>query len=306
MKERVENILPNKQRKSSIFDDDYDCSISPFTWLHEFVFVIEKYLNSKIPQAKYKIIYSSVYSAKNLHKNSLKNLERLERLLKKGDISVNSPSFGFLPPSSKKYFISENLNVDFANQFYGINHFHLCNDDRNRDKLLYYVISDDKIYFLTLGGHNELYSQGNIEIIVREFPHIAAKLGIMKMPDMPVDSSFEYSVEQLKKQWTSGGNSSFIIDGAYYTTIHPQTTSQLNTDIIYISNNIMYQFETGLKKFKSELNEVNRILPLCYEDNSLVKNGNILIGDEICKNAKEIKIQYLEKLEEVDEFLALN
>lgn len=260
MKDRVEKILPTNQQTSSVYGKDYDYSISPFKWLHEFIFVIEKYLNSKVPQAKYRIIYSSVYSAKNVHENSLKNIQRLEKLLQTGDISVNLSSFGFLPPSSKSYFNSGNFNVDFTNQFYGIKHFHLCSDDRKRDELLYYVLDGDCIYFLSIGGHSKLYDQENVEILVREFPEIASKVGVTKMPDMPIGDSFKYSIEQLKKHWTSGLNSAFILDDAYYPTIHPQTNSQLNTEIINITNNIVYQFEIALNEFKTKLGEENTIV----------------------------------------------
>src|SRR5690606_33964946 len=138
------------------------------------------------------------------------------------------------------------------------------------------------------------------------FPDIAIKKGIMKMPDMPVGDSFKYSIEQLKIHWTSGLNSAFIIYDAYYTSIHPQTTSRLNTDIINLSNNIVYQFEHALNEFKTKLGEENVIVPLCFEDDNLMKNGSVLIGDEISKNALEVRIPYLEKLEKVDEFLKLN
>lgn len=306
MKDRVEKILPTNQQTSSVYGKDYDYSISPFKWLHEFIFVIEKYLNSKVPQANYTIIYSSVYSTENLHENSLRNLQQLETLLKTGNSSVNKQSYGFLPPSSKNYFNSGNFNVDFTNQFYGIKHFHLCSDDRKRDELLYYVLEGDCIYFLSIDGHSKLYDQENIEILVREFPDIAIKKGIMKMPDMPVGDSFKYSIEQLKIHWTSGLNSAFIIDDAYYTSIHPQTTSRLNTDIINLSNNIVYQFEQALNEFKTKLGEEKLIISLCFEDDNLMKNGSVLIGDEISKNALEVRIPYLEKLEEVDAFLELN
>lgn len=306
MKDRVEQILPSNQKSSSVYEEDYSCTDSPFTWLHEFIFVIEKYLNSKVPQAKYKIVYSSRYSTENLHESSLKKLQQLEKLLQNGDVSVNLPSLGFLPPSSKNYFNSGNFNVDFTNQFYGIKHFHLCSDDRKRDELLYYVLNGSHIYFLSIGGHRKLYDQENIEILVREFPEMARKIGVVKMPDMPVGQPFRYSVNQLKKQWTSGSNSSFIIGDSYFTTIHPQTTSRLNTEIINISNNIVYQYETALNSFKSELAEEYRIVPLRFEDNSLMRKGVILIGDEISKTAIEVRIPYLEKLEVVDQLFALN
>ena len=306
MKVRVENILPKNQQTSSVYGEDYDYTQSPFGWLHEFIFVIEKYLNSKIPQLKYKVIYSSVYSTVGLHQNSLKKLQQLESLLQQGDISINLSSLGFLPPSSKKYFNSGNFNVDFTNQFYGIKHFHLCSDDRSRDELLYYVLDGNHIYFLSIGGHSKLYDQRNIEILVHDFPNTASKNGVMIMPDMPIGEVYTYSVDHLKRQWINGCNSSFVIDGSYYTTIHPQTTSRLNTEIINISNNIIYQYQTALNDFKTRLGKEYRIVPLCFEDNSIMKNEVILIGDEISKTAIEVRIPYLEKLQKVDEFLTLN
>ena len=305
MKERVEKILPTNQNTISVCRQDYNYSNSPFEWLYKFIFVIEKYMNSKVPHAKYKIVYSSFYSTENLHENSLKNLQKLKKLLQTGDASVNQSSSGFLPPSSTRYFNSGNFNVDFTNQFYRIKHFHLCSDDRKRDELLYYVIDGDHIYFLSIGKHRELYNQGNIEILVREFPNTATKMGIYKMPDMPIGEPFTYSADQLKRQWTSGNNSSFIIDGSYYTTLRLQTRSGLSIDTFFISNNIIYQFDTALNEFKAELGKEYRIVPLCFEDNSIMKNGVIMIRDEISKTAIGVRIPYLEKLEVVDGLLAL-
>lgn len=37
-----------------------------------------------------------------------------------------------------------------------------------------------------------------------------------------------------------------------------------------------------------------------------MRNGIVLIGDEISKNAVAVRIPYLEKLEKVDELLVLN
>jgi len=303
LKDRVQAILPTKQQRLPVFDSDYDYTQSPFDWLHKFVFVIEKFLKANVPIQKYEIVYSSKYSTNHIHEKSLKNLKRLEELLKKGVKSVNNPSYGFAPPSSKDYYKHDNFNVDFSNQFYGIKHFHLCSDDRTRDEILYYVTHENAIYFLSIGGHNDLYSQKNIEITVREFPNIAKKIGIEKLPDMPVNEPFEYSVAQMKSHWEKGLNSSFIIDGEYYTSGYIQTISKLNSDIIYLSNNVIYQFRNGVENFISTLGSEYKIVPLRYEDNSLVKDDIILVGDEISKRAVEVKVSYLKRLGVVDHFI---
>lgn len=303
LKDRVEAILQRKQQNFSVFNSDYDYTLSPFYWLHKFIFVIEKYLKANVPIKKYEIIYSSIYSTNHLHEKSLKNLKRLEQLLRKGEKSVNNPSFGFVPPSSKDYYIDGNYHVDFSNQFYGIKHFHLCQEKGKRNVLLFYVIDETKIYFLSIGIHDDLYSQKNIEIIVREFPDIAIKLGIAKLHDMPVNEPFEYSVAQLKRHWTKGLNSSFIIDGEFYTSIHLQTTSKLNTEILNLSNNVIYQYRHALENFIATLGAEHNIVSLKYEDNSLVKEGVILVGDEISKIAVEVKISYFERLEMLDKLI---
>ena len=129
------------------------------------------------------------------------------------------------------------------------------------------------------------------------------------MPDMPVGKKYEYSNDEMKHIWTSGGNVSFYINNQYYTSANPQTFSRLNTEVIDIARNIIYQFEESLRQFKlklnngRELNDAIEIVPLRYDDGEFFKGGNILIGDKISKIAVEIPIDFLNKLRYIDVML---
>jgi asparagine N-glycosylation enzyme membrane subunit Stt3 len=165
------------------------------------------------------------------------------------------------------------------------------------------------MFFLKIGNHKDLYTQTLVENLIYEFPEIINDLGIYAMPDMPVGKKYEYSYDEMKDTWTSGGNVSFYINNQYYTSANAQTFSRLNTEVIYITQKIIYQFEESLRQFNlqlnedSELNKAIEIVPLKYDDDEFFKGGNILIGDKISKTATEIPIDFLKKLKHIDVML---
>lgn len=310
LKERAIQILPKEEIKYLPEVSELDNSIVPF---FDLIFVLERFIKSKILPLKFEIVYSSSFDKSELPDKAVNNLRKLERMLLTGDIKVNDFSQGFLPKSAKSYLSDYyGLNkkrryvVDFTSQFFGIKHFHLDSHNTKENILLYYVIMDRKIYFLKIGKHQDLYTQVLVENLINEFPEIINQLGVYVMPDMPVGEKFEYSIDKVKTDWISGSNVSFHINNQYYTSVNLQTFSRLNTEIVNITNNIIYQFKENLRQFylnNNELNNNSKIVPLRYEDGEFFKNGNILIGDKISKIATEIRIDYLERLKFVDVML---
>ena len=313
LNERVIQILPKGEIKYLPKVSDLDSSIVPF---YDLIFVLERFLKSKILPIKFEIIYSSNFDSSKLPNKVIGNLRKLEKMLSTGDIKVNDSSLGFLPKSAKKYlsnpYGSTNKRryiVDFTSQFFGIKHFHLDSYSTGKNILLYYVIVNQKMFFLKIGTHKDFYTKTLVENLIYEFPEIINDLGIYAMSDMPVGKKYEYSNDEIKDIWTSGGNVSFYINNQYYTSANPQTFSRLNTEVIDIARNIIYQFEESLRQFKlklnngRELNNAIEIVPLRYDDGEFFKGGNILIGDKISKIAVEIPIDFLNKLRYIDVML---
>lgn len=310
LKERVIQIIPNREIKYLAEVSDLDSSIVPF---YDLVFVIERFLKSKILPIKYEIIYSTNYSDSMLPVKAAINLGKLKEILLKGETTINDFSTGFLPKSAKSYLLdyygstkNRRYVVDFTSQFFGIKHFHLDTYDTNDDILLYYVIIRNKIYFLKIGKHQDLYTQVLVENLINEFPEIINQLGIYAMADMPVGKKYEYSNYEIKNTWCLGGNVSFQINNKYYTSVNSQTFSRLNIEVMCIGNDLIWQLEEKLKLFylnNNELNETSEIVPLRYDDGEFIKGSNILIGDKISKIATEIRIDYLEKLNFIDQIL---
>lgn len=309
LKERVIQILPKEEIKFLPLVSDLDSSIVPF---YDLIFVLERFLKSRVLPMKYEIVYSSNFNDSMLPDEAISNLRKLEDMLLKGEPTVNDFSLGFLPESAKSYLLchygsaqKRRYLVDFTFQFFGIKHFHLDSYNKKEDILLYYVTVNQKMYFLKIGKHKDLYTQSLVENLIYEFPEIISYLGIYPMSDMPVGEKYEYSIAEMKNTWISGGNVSFHINNRYYTSVNLQTFSRLNTEVIDVTRNIIYQFEKSLRQFNLQLNENNiiEIVPLKYEDGEFFKDGNILIGDKASKTAIEIRIDYLERLRYIDVML---
>jgi len=313
----VIKIVPPKEVKFLPKSTDLDKSYIPFC---DLIFIIERFIDSKILPKKYEIIYSTKFADSVLPDKAQNNLKQLKSKLTSGDVSINKLSAGFLPKSTKNYLLdyfgttdNKRYIVDFTNQFFGIKHFHLDSYNRNDDILLFYVALIDKIIFLKIGNHNDLYKQDLVENLILEFPEVIGQLGIAAYPDMPIGEKYKYSTDEIKNTWISGGNVSFLVNKQYFTSCNPQTLSRLNTNVVSIVQNVYYQIEENLKQFISQLNiapnfVINEleIEPLLYEDNQLFHGCNILIGEKNTKIATEIRIDYLCKLDFLDMMIKNN
>lgn len=304
--QRVKAILSEKEK--NYLPDILDCEKS---WqpLCDLVFVIERFINSRVFPRQYEIVYSSAFDDSNLSHEVRGNLVDLKDLLQKGSDDINNRQSGFLPKSSKQYFNTKYGNttkkryiVDFTNQFFGIRHFHLDSHDKKEDVLLYYALHGGKIYFLKIGGHDDLYKQDIVESLIHEFPELLNHLEIGYMPDMPVGNDYKYTIDEMRCAWVSGGNVSFKFNNLYYTSTSPQTLSRLNARIIEIVRNIYREIELQIKQFISYLEEKypniteSEIEPIDY----YVETNAIIVVDEITKEGFEMKIPYLNILNYID------
>ena len=306
--QRAALIVPPKEVKNLPKVSDLDKSWIP---LSDLIFVIERFLSTRLHQQQFEIVLSKDYSEIDLSDKSISNLKRLKKLILTGGNGINKPSSNFLPPSSKSYLkvdantlSSSRYNVDFVNDFFGIRHFHLA--EHRDDVLLFYSVIGDKIYFLKIGKHADIYEQATIETLVNEFPELINHLGIFAMPDITVNNNHKYMPGEVARIWQAGGNVSFIINDRYYTSCYGQTFSKLNIRVIGITQKILFQvdfylknFDTYLKNSYPELRTDFEVEPLIYD-----YEANIIeIGSKLTMEAMEIKIDYLSQLKKIDALL---
>jgi len=307
--QRAALIVPPKEIKNLPKASDLDKSWIP---LSDLIFVIERFLNTRLQNKNFEIILAKSYTEIGLNAKSISNLNRLKKALVNNVNIINNPSSNFLPPSSKSYLqVDSNVitrnryNVDFINDFFGIRHFHLA--EHKDDTLLFYSIFNDKIYFLKIGQHIDIYEQATVEILVNEFPELSNHLGIVAMPDMPVNNNHKYLPREVADIWRAGGNVSYIINDKYYTSCYGQTFSKLNTRVVGITQKILFQIGFYVKHFNNYLKdnypEINvgfDIEPLIYDSEANI----IEIGSTLTKDSVEIKIDYLHKLKLLDTLLS--
>jgi len=266
-----------------------------------YVFIVERYLSNKIIPIKYDIKYSKSYSKLNLSEIEKKSISTIEKLLGQGDASINSYSKNFIPPSIRNYFKQKGSTyvVDFSGSIWGIKHLHLNPSKENgNDTLLYYVIIGSTVYFLKIGGHYDLYSKTILEIMINDFPEILPNLGIFPMTDIMPGKPHNYSIEEVKKIWLSGGNISHTINNNYYTSVNLQSTSKLPANYNYIVSNISFQIEHHIKLFLKEIitDENYQDIDVRIVKDNDKPNGNLLLADEISKSAILLNINYLDNI----------
>ena len=305
LSERVKQILPNRELK---FMPKVEGIYKSHKTLCDLIYVIERYINTKVLPYEYEIIKSTEFDTSLHSKKSKQKLDKLQKMLTKGDIKVNSPSFGFIPKTSKNYFETYEedktkwrYQVDFSNQFFGIKHFHLDSHDKSEDKLLFYTILNQKIYFLSIGGHSDIYTDRNLRILVNEFEHILPHLGIQPMDNNIVNTEPKFSEQEIQKMWTSGLSISFVINGQYYTCRNYMTSSRIDTETITIVQGIYYQVQQGIKNRNSKNTTNNEVVVCSKQDSDKLASGIICMKESQTKF--EISVEYLKRLRLVDYLL---
>ena len=208
----VKQIVPQRQLKYLSDKNDIEKSLHP---LYDRIFVCDKYLGLQNALRPKVIITSSKFTPANLSIANKQKLELLSTLLTNGDFGKSSDSDSFIPPSTNTYFIgNSSYNVDFSSEFWGVKHFHL-KGEKEDDTLLFYATNKDKIYFLYIGNHSDLYTDTIIKIILAEFPELPSILGFAPLPDMPLPANGQIpnqSPDHIKNLWVKGSNVSFIIN----------------------------------------------------------------------------------------------
>jgi len=307
----VERIVPQKQIKYLADKNDIDKSLLP---LYHRIFVCDKYLGLRKASQKKVIMASSKFTSVDLSAANKQKLELLSTLLTTGNFGINSDSEDFIPPSTNTYFIGPNsYNVDFSNEFWGIRHFHL-KGEKEDDTLLYYATNNDKIYFLYIGTHSDLYTETIVKIIINEFPELLTVLGFASLPDMPLPAIGQVpnqSPEHIRKLWVSGSNVAFIINNKYYTATNPQTLSRLNSRLIYIGSNILYQIEHQIKEFTNYLATKYAVQSFNFIVNqeisqTSINNGEIYITESTTNEGAKLSIDYLKCIGIINSILNLS
>jgi hypothetical protein len=298
---RVKKIIPNNEIK---YMPKVEGIYKSHRTLCDLVYVLERFVNTKVLPYEWEIIKSSKFDTSLLSEKSKQNLDRLQKMLIIGDVKVNSPSYGFLPKTSKKYYETNEddkskrrYQVDFSNQVFGIKHFHLDSHDKNEDKLLFYTTLDQKIFFLSIGCHEDIYTDKNLKILIEEFENVLPHLGIQPM-DITIGSKPSNSKEEVQKMWTSGLNVAFIINGQYYSCSNYMTFSRIDTETILKVQGIYYEIQQGIKKGTNFSGTNNEVIVCQEQEEEKLAAGIICLKEN--GSEFEISIEYLKKLGLVD------
>lgn len=275
--------------------------------IYQFLFVIDRYLSNKILPFKYNIYKSSKFNIDELDDVHKKSLECIEKLLRDGDISINSRSRNFVPKSYKHYLKDDIKEIvkDFSGSIWGIKHLHL-NPKKHDDVLLFYLTSGDNFYFIKIGNHDDFFKKDALEIFVNEFPDVVEKTNITYLKDIS-HTECNYTPKEVEDLWKAGGNVSYSINGKYYVSLNPQTVSTYDSNLCDFTNAISIPLEKQLEAFLLELQQFEKIdaYEFITEEDSL-KFGTFFIKERNSGYKKLIKIDYLRNLEYVRYFKSLN
>lgn len=275
--------------------------------IYQYLFIIDRYLSNKILPHKYNIYKSSKFKIDELDDVQKKRLICIEKLLKDGDISINSRSRNFVPKSYKNYLKDDIKEIvkDFSGSIWGIKHLHL-NPGKRGDDLLFYIVVENNFYFIKIGNHSDLFKKDCLEIFVNEFPEIVPKTKIASLPDFLVGND-NYTPEEVESLWKAGMNIFYSIDGKIYTSVNCQTMSTYDSKFCDFTNGISFSLEQQLKAFLSDLYKIRSTndFEFITEQDSL-KFGTFFIKERNSGYKKLIKIDYLRNLEYVRYFKSLN
>jgi hypothetical protein len=302
--ERVRKILPTREVK---FMPDISGIYKSYKTITELIFVLERYLDSRIFPTKCEVIKSKKFDDSKLSVNQKRNLDRLIKMLEEGDVNVNNPSYGYLPNTTKYFFEAYEgdtdnwrYQVDFSNQVFGIRHLHLDTQNKKQDLLLFYVYIVNKIYILRIGSHRDIYTKLNLKVIVEEFQMLLPFLRIFSYPDMPMDDDSDLPPDEVKKLWINGLNVSFKINDRFYTSSNLQTFSRMNSANIHLVQNLYFQVQHGLKEFTVTDDSDDKIIVADNQDLNKIYQGYVKMINYKDNEEFEIQISYLMRLRLVD------
>ncbi len=167
-------ILPENQSK---FLADVSLFQSDSKVIYDYFYVIDRFCNTRIFPQKYDIKYSTIFNRDELNDEECENLDLIITTLQNDEKEHFDVLNKFYPRSSEKYIskpynsLEYRYNVDFSGSIWGLKHLHL-KEGHCGDKLLYYAIIENVIYFIAIGNHDDMYKKNIIEIVVNEFQYI--------------------------------------------------------------------------------------------------------------------------------------
>lgn len=293
LKETVLTFLP--QKEIHLLPPDYLKVNTPVVF-YDYIFAIEKLLNTHVIPNKYSPIYSTKILSFLDDVVLKKKINRIVKYFETGDKRINDKTVNILPKSSYRYFNDEfqgkknRYAIDYVCDAYGIRHTHLMT--QNDDCLLFYVLTEKNIILLSIGTHKDIYENNNLRIIINEYPEFMGILGIKEL--IGLSPGVEESGKILKQAWEKNVQSLPVIDGKTYTTTF-RTLSGIGIDIVKIYQGIIFQIETAsIKILKSLGREYNLFLRKTKSKLS-IKYGYLFIGDRVSKKEWPIYIPYFEK-----------
>ena len=296
LKETVSLFLPKSELP--LLPPDYLQGNSPEVFF-DYIFVIEKLLNTHVIPGYYFPLYSSKIMS-FLKDGTLKNkVKKLVRYFETGDKRVNDKSVNILPKSSYRYFNDafhskkNRYVIDYVCDAYGIRHTHLTS--QNDDCLLFYALTEKNILLLSIGKHKDIYENDNLRILIKEFPEFLDILGINELTG--VDPGIEENGEWKKQAWESGISSLVAIDGKTYVPSMAsfRSFSGISIAINTIVQNIIYQVNKSSIEIIKTLDKDYNLFVKKAKSKMTLKYGYIYIGDRITNKEWSIYIAYFEK-----------
>ena len=298
LKETVLTFLPKKE--NNLLPPDYLKVNTPVVF-YDYIFVIEKLLNTHIIPDYYSPLYSTKI-VPFLRDDFLKiKIKKKLKYFETSDKRINNKSVNILPKSSYRYFNDEfhskekRYNIDYLCDAYGIRHTHLMS--QNDDCLLFYALTDKNIILLSIGTHKDIYENDNLRTLINEFPESLDNLGIHELTGL--SPGVEERGQVLKMALEKNVPSLPSIDGKVYTTAY-RTLSGVGIDIIKIFNEIIFQIKTAsIQIIKSLGKDYNLFIKKAKSKLSL-KYGYIFLGDRVTNKEWSIYIAYFEKYQLIE------
>lgn len=298
--ELAKEIIPNNQIESLA---DIGLYQSQPTVIYEYLYVIDRFCNTKVYPQKYNIHFSSKFNRDKLDIEESLNFDLILSIFQSSERESFNSLNKFYPRSSEKYIskpfgIKAKFNVDFSGSIWGLKHLHLKEINRT-DKLLYYATIGSNIYIIAIGNHNDMYKRDILEILVNDFPSLLPYLGIGHYYDMPFDNFDNLSADEVERKWKDGENIGFFIKDKFFVSANLMTDSRIKANLSNEINQINYQISrqaTGFIKLILSRQNGKCDIKIRLDEYKDMSKNEILIKEENQKFAQFFYISYLKNL----------
>jgi hypothetical protein len=295
LRETVTSFIPKEEIK--LLPPYYLETKSPVVF-YDYIFAIEKFLNTHIFPHHYAPLYSSVM-LQVLKDDTLKRkVQRILKYFRDGDKRINDKSVKILPRSSYRYFKSSfnktknRYVMDYVCDAYGIRHTHLLSP--NDDCLLFYVLINHNIILLSIGTHKDIYENNNLRILIHEFSDFIQLLGIY---ETGIDPGIEQTGEETKKMWEMSANVLPSIDGKTYTisTASMRSFSGISFDVMSVFQEICYQINSSIISITKNLDKEYNLYIKKSTSKLTLDQGYIVIGDRVSRKEWGVVIDFFKR-----------